>query len=48
MNNKKLNILFLLDRSKVNKQASCPLKCRLTYLGKRKTFATGQSVKPKN
>jgi integrase len=48
MNNKKLNILFLLDRSKVNKQGNCPLKCRLTYLGKRKTFATGQFVKPKN
>ncbi|MFD0964291.1 site-specific integrase [Pseudofulvibacter geojedonensis] len=46
MNPRKLNILFLLDRSKLNKQGKCPIKCRLTYLGKRKTFSTGQFIEP--
>ena len=46
MNTRKLNILFLLDRSKLNKQGKCPIKCRLTYLGKRKTFSTGQFIEP--
>ena len=46
MNTIKLNILFLLDRSKLNKQGKCPIKCRLTYLGKRKMFSTGQFIEP--
>jgi len=46
MNTHKIRILFLLDKSKMNKQGKCPLKCRITYLGKRKTFSTGQSIIP--
>jgi len=44
----KLNILFYLDKRKVNGKGKCPLRCRLTYLGVRKQFATGQFVNPSN
>lgn len=42
----KLSILFLLDKVKTNKQNKCPIKCRVTYDGKRKPFSTGLFVKP--
>lgn len=48
MNKNKVNILFVLDKSRANKKDRCPLKCRLTYLGSRKQFATGQFINPKN
>ncbi len=47
MNTTKIRILLLLDKSKINKQRKCPIKCRITYLGKRKQFATGQFVNPR-
>ncbi len=46
MNTKKINILFLLEKAKMNKQGTCPVKCRLTYLGKRKPFSTGLFINP--
>jgi hypothetical protein len=46
MNTNKINILFLIERTKLNKQGQCPLRCRITYLGKRKVFATGHFVFP--
>ena len=46
MNTNKLNILFLLARAKMNKQGKCPVKCRITYLQKRREFATGLFVVP--
>ncbi|WP_412985608.1 site-specific integrase [Pontimicrobium sp. IMCC45349] len=46
MNKQKINILFLVEKSKTNKQGKCPLKCRITYLGKRKPFSTGIFIKP--
>ena len=44
MNNNKLSILFLIDRTKINKQNKCPIKCRMTYLKKRKQFSTGYFI----
>lgn len=48
MNQQKLTIRFVLVRAKINKRGLCPLSCRLTLYGKRKAFATGQYVNPKN
>ena len=48
MNTNKIRILFLLDKSKINKQGKCPIKCRITFLGKRKQFATGKFINPKH
>jgi len=44
MNNNKLNILFYLDKRKVNSIGKCPIRCRITFLGTRKQFATGKSI----
>jgi integrase len=38
--------LFLLDKVKTNKQGKCPIKCRITYNGARKPFATGLFITP--
>ncbi|WP_046755232.1 site-specific integrase [Kordia jejudonensis] len=48
MNNNKLSVLFLIDRTKQNKQNKCPIKCRLTFKGKRKQFSTGFFINPKD
>lgn len=45
MNFNKIRILFVIDKSKLNKQEKCPVKCRITYVGKRKVFATGLFIK---
>ncbi|AOW20743.1 site-specific integrase [Urechidicola croceus] len=37
----KLSVLFLIDKTKINKQDKCPIKCRITYLKKRRVFSTG-------
>lgn len=42
----KLSVLFLLEKTKTNKQGKCPIKCRATYNGERKIFATGLFVNP--
>jgi integrase len=42
----KLSVLFLLDKVKTNKQGKCPIKCRITYNGARKPFATGLFITP--
>ena len=44
----KLNILFLLNKSKTNSADRCPIKCRITLEKQRKEFSTGQFVNPKN
>lgn len=44
----KLSILFLLDKVKTNKQGKCPIKCRITYNGKRKPLSSGLFINPKN
>lgn len=48
MNPIKLTILFLLEKTKTNKQGKCPIKCRITFLSRRKLFASGQFIKPEN
>lgn len=42
----KIRVLFVIDKSKLNKQDKCPIKCRITFIGKRKMFATGLFIKP--
>jgi len=44
----KLNILFLLYKSKTNFTGKCPIRCRVTYNNKRKEFSTGQFINPSN
>ena len=46
MNNNKLTILFLLQKVKVNKKGKCPVRCRITYLKKRKEFSLGLFLSP--
>ncbi|WP_445386418.1 tyrosine-type recombinase/integrase [Robiginitalea sp. IMCC44478] len=48
MNQKSISILFYLNKSKTNSRGVCPIKCRITYLGKRKEFATGEFINPKH
>ncbi|WP_298342200.1 site-specific integrase [uncultured Algibacter sp.] len=47
MNFKNIRVLFLLNRVKINKQNKSPIRCRVTYLGKRKVFSTGFFIVPK-
>ena len=42
-----IKILFVLDKIKANRLGLAPLRCRITYLGERKPFATGLFVNPK-
>ena len=46
MNINKLNILFYLDKSKLNKKDKSPIKVRATFLGIRKQFSTGLFINP--
>lgn len=48
MNNNKLHILFVLDNSRTNMKGLAPLRCRLTYLGKRKVISIGLFINPKH
>ena len=45
---KKLNLLFIVSKTRIRKDGKVPLLCRLTYLDKRKQFATGLFINPKN
>jgi len=42
----KLNILFTINKSKINSKGLSALTCRLTYLKARKRFSTGISISP--
>jgi hypothetical protein len=44
----KINVLFLLQKERPNKLGKCSLRCRITYLKKRKDFSTGIFLKPKD
>lgn len=46
MNNNKLTILFLLQKSRINKQGKCPMRCRLLYQSKRYEFSIGLFINP--
>ncbi|WP_175578696.1 Arm DNA-binding domain-containing protein [Tenacibaculum aiptasiae] len=42
----KLSVLFICNRSKINKKGFCPMKCRITYNKKRREFTTGVFINP--
>ncbi|MCK0179103.1 site-specific integrase [Flavobacteriaceae bacterium S0862] len=42
----KLNILFTINKHKINQKGFCGLTCRLTYMKKRKQFSTGLFINP--
>ena len=42
----KLNILFVISKSRINKAGLAPLFCRITYQDDRKQFATGLFINP--
>ena len=42
----KLNILFLINKRKLNSKGLCALMCRLTYKKARRTLSTGLSINP--
>lgn len=44
----KINILFLLYKSKTNSFGKCPVRCRITYNRIRKEFSTGIFITPKS
>ncbi len=44
MNQKSLQVLFYLNKSKENSKGLCPIKCRITYCRKRKEFSTGEFI----
>ena len=46
MNTYMLKILFVISPSRINKKGLVPLFCRLTFMSKRKQFATGLFIKP--
>lgn len=46
MNNLKISILFYLQKNRTNKLNKCPIRCRITFLKKRKEFATGLFIPP--
>lgn len=48
MNQQNLLILFYLNKSKINQKGTCPIYCRITFLKKRKQFATGEFINPSN
>lgn len=48
MNNQNIRILFLIERSKINRLGQVPLRCRITYFGERKIFSTGLFINPDN
>ena len=42
----KLNVLYTINKSKVNSKGLCGITCRVTYLKHRKQFSTGLSINP--
>lgn len=41
-----IKILFVIDKVKINSKGLAPIRCRITYKGQRKPFATGIFVSP--
>ncbi|MBC2840122.1 site-specific integrase [Robiginitalea sp. SC105] len=46
MHQKGISILFYLIKARINKKGVCAIYCRITFLGKRKQFATGEFIDP--
>ena len=45
---KKIKILFLISRSRINQMNMCAIRCRITYDYEKKEFSTGVFIEPKN
>lgn len=43
---KKLNLIFIISKSRIRKDGKAPLYCRLTYLENRKQFSTNLFINP--
>ncbi|MDJ0645237.1 MAG: site-specific integrase [Flavobacteriaceae bacterium] len=43
----KFNVLFLINKQKINKKGLCSILCRITYNKSRKVFSIGSFVHPK-
>lgn len=41
-----INVLFVLARNRMNQANKCALRCRITFLKKRKEFSTGLFINP--
>ena len=48
MTTKTIKILFLIIGSRINQTNKSAVKCRITYLKKRKEFSTGLSINSTN
>ena len=48
MTTQSIKILFVISATRKNKKGLVPLVCRITYLGKRKPFATRLFINPNN
>jgi integrase/recombinase XerD len=46
MKNHIIRILFILTSNRLNKEAKSVIKCRITFLKKRKEFSTGLFINP--
>jgi len=46
METHKIAILFVISKSRINLKGLVPVICRITYLSKRRPFATGQFINP--
>mgnify|MGYP003402643167 FL=1 len=48
MTTQSIKILFVISAIRINKKGLVPLVCRITYLSRRKPFATGLFINPNN
>lgn len=46
MKSSTITILFLIQKSKLNNQGKCPIRCRVTFNKERKEFSTGLFIEP--
>lgn len=48
MKSSTLGILYVIQKSKQNKEGGCPIRCRVTFDKKRKEFSTGLLIRPEH
>ncbi len=46
MKDNSITTLFLLQKTRINKQGKCPIRCRITFNHKRKEFSSGLFIDP--
>ncbi|MDP2087917.1 MAG: Arm DNA-binding domain-containing protein [Flavobacteriaceae bacterium] len=44
----RINLLYLVNRHKINSNGICVILCRITLKKQRKVFSTGFNVNPEN